>query len=422
MQPYSKLSADELKKIYKEEKEKYETFLSKDLSLDMTRGKPCGGQLDLSNELLKLCNYKSKTGTDYRNYGLVDGIPELKAIFAEILGVKSDEIFIGGNSSLNLMHDCIVNALLMGVDEESEPWIKQGRLKFLCPVPGYDRHFAITEKFGIEMINVPMDENGPDMDVVDKLVKDDASVKGIWCVPKYSNPGGITYSDEVVRRFAALKPAAKDFRIFWDNAYAVHDLTDTPDKLLNIFDACKEYGSEDTVYEFTSTSKISFAGAGVACIAASKKNIAYLKKQLSLQTIGYDKLNQLRHAEYFKNAAGVYAHMKKHASLIAPKFAAVLEILESELGGIGISSWTKPNGGYFISYDQEGCASRIIHLAKNAGLSLTPAGSTYPYHKDESDTNLRIAPTLPSVSDLTEATKLFCVCAKLAAIEKILSK
>jgi len=421
LQTYEQMTNVQLEKIYQEELNKYNAFKSRGLCLDMTRGKPCSTQLDLAMQMLENAEYKSEAGTDCRNYGILDGLPEMKRIFAELLEVSEDEIIVGGNSSLNLMHDCMVNALLMGVDGESEPWIKQGKLKFLCPVPGYDRHFAITEKFGFEMINVPMNADGPDMDMIENLVSSDPSVKGVWCVPKYSNPGGVTYSDESVRRFAALKPAAKDFRIFWDNAYLVHDFADEPDVLLNIFDACRDCGSEDMVYEFASTSKISFAGAGVACIAASKKNCEYLKKQLSIQTIGNDKLNQLRHSLYFKNADGVRAHMKKHAEIVAPKFALVLDILDRELRETGIAAWTNPKGGYFISYDQKGCASRIISLAKTAGLKLTPAGSTYPYRKDESDTNLRIAPTLPSLDELNEATQLFCVCARLAAIEKILS-
>jgi len=418
---YRSMSARELQEELKSLQTRYEDFRSQHLSLDMTRGKPCAEQLDLSLKLLENTSFRSQAGTDCRNYGVLDGLPEMKALFAELLGVSEKEIIVGGNSSLNLMHDCIVNALLLGVGEGKTPWSKQGKLKFLCPVPGYDRHFAITEKFGFEMLNVPMNENGPDMDIVEELIKD-SSVKGIWCVPKYANPTGITYSDAVVRRFAALKPAADDFRIFWDNAYAVHDLTDTPDTLLNLFDACKEQGSEDLVYEFCSTSKISFSGAGVACLAASEKNCAWLKKQLGIQTIGFDKLNQLRHAAYFKNADGVKEQMKKHAALIAPKFDAVLSTLDRELKEADIASWTKPSGGYFISFDEPGCASRIHALALAAGLNLTPAGATYPYHNDPSDGNLRIAPTLPPLSDIKKAAEFFCVCAKIAAIEKITAK
>ena len=422
MQSYSVMTAKQLEEQLVQLNKKYEGFKKMNLSLDMTRGKPCAEQLALSNGILEVKSFKAEDGFDCRNYGIVDGLPEMKRLFAELLKVSADEIIVGGNSSLALMHDTVVNGLLMGVSEEATPWVKQEKIKFLCPVPGYDRHFAITEKFGIEMIPVKMDEKGPDMDEVERLVSSDASIKGIWCVPKYSNPSGITYSDEVVRRFAALKPAASDFRIFWDNAYAVHDLTDTPDELLNIFEACKEQGSEDMVYEFTSTSKISFSGAGVACIAASKKNIDYLRKQIGIQTIGHDKLNQLRHVEFFKNADGVYAQMKKHAEIIAPKFKTVLDILDRELKDKGVATWTKPNGGYFISFDCEGCAKRITELAKNAGLSVTPAGATYPYGRDERDINLRIAPTLPSIDDLKVATELFCVCAELATVEKLLNK
>ena len=422
MHTYSELSKPEAKEILAELMKKYSEYKSKNLSLDMTRGKPSTEQLDLSTDMLGDSAYKTGKGVDCRNYGMLDGIPEIKELFAELLEVSPDEIIVGGNSSLNMMHDCVVNALLMGVSEGSTPWVRQGKLKFLCPVPGYDRHFAITEKFGFEMIPVPMDGEGPDMDTVRRFAENDRSVKGIWCVPKYSNPGGITYSDRVVREFAALKPAAEDFRIFWDNAYAVHDFTDEPDKLLNIFDACKEYGSGDMVYEFASTSKISFSGAGVACLAASKENCKYLKKQLSIQTIGYDKLNQLRHASFFRDAAGVRAQMKKHAAIIAPKFRTVIDILEKELGGKGIASWTNPKGGYFISFDMPGCARRITQLASEAGLSLTPAGSTFPYGRDEADSNIRIAPTLPSVEELAVATGFFCVCAEIAYLEKMLSE
>ncbi len=422
MSRYQQMTEAQLKQELEQAVKQYEEYCAKNLSLDMTRGKPCKAQLDLCMDMMNVNPTSAKDGTDCRNYGILDGVPEMKALFADLLSVSPDQVIVGGNSSLNLMHDCITNALLMGVAAGETPWVKQEIRKFLCPVPGYDRHFAITEKFGFEMIPVPMDENGPDMDQVERLVSEDAAVKGIWCVPKYSNPGGITYSDETVRRFAALKPAASDFRIFWDNAYAVHDLTDTPDRLLNIFDACKEQGSEDMVYEFTSTSKISVAGAGVACMAASPRNVAWLKKQLGIQTIGYDKLNQLRHVSFFRDREGVMAQMKKHAAIIAPKFDMVLSILEKELGDTGIATWTKPNGGYFISYDQPGCASRMTELAKKAGLAITPAGSTYPCKKDPIDGNLRIAPTLPEVDELRMAAEIFCLCGKIAAAEKMLSK
>lgn len=422
MSRYQEMTKAELKKELDGALARYQEYCAKNLSLDMTRGKPCKDQLELSMEMLGLKNYCSEAGVDCRNYGILDGVPEMKTIFADLLDVTPDEIIVGGNSSLNLMHDCVVNALLIGVSAQSTPWIQQGKLKFLCPVPGYDRHFCITEKFGFEMIPVPMDENGPDMDMVEHLVSTDPAVKGIWCVPKYANPGGITYSAETVRRFAALRPAAEDFRIFWDNAYAVHDLTDTPDELLNIFEACKEQGSEDMVYEFTSTSKISVAGAGVACIAASKNNVQWLKKQLGIQTIGYDKLNQLRHVAFFRNKEGVMAQMKKHAAIIGPKFDIVLATLERELGDKGIATWTKPKGGYFISYDQPGCASRITELAAKAGLAITPAGSTYPCRQDPADGNLRIAPTLPEVDELKMAAEIFCLCAQIVAAEKILAE
>lgn len=321
---------------------------------------------------------------------------------------------------MQLMHDIISNFMLNGVSHASEPWCRKDKIKFLCPVPGYDRHFLICEKFGIEMINVPMTENGPDMDFIENAVASDDSVKGIWCVPKYANPTGITYSDETVRRFAALDTAASDFRIFWDNAYFVHDYNETPDVLLNIFDECKKQGTEDKVIEFVSTSKISFAGSGVAAFAASKNNIKYLTKLISVQTIGYDKLNQLRHAAYFKDSQGVLEHMKKHAAIVGPKFKTVIDILSQKLGEKGIGEWTKPNGGYFISFNLNGCAKRIVSLAENAGVSLTPAGATYPYGQDSADSNIRIAPTFASLEELKTATEVFCLCAEIAYIEKLI--
>lgn len=405
--------------------EEYRLFQEKGLKLDMSRGKPSSAQLDLSMDMLNCVTsedcYKAEDGTDCRNYGVLDGIPEAKKLFSEMIGVSTDEIIIGGNSSLNLMYDAVVKALIFGVVGSEKPWGKYDEIKFLCPVPGYDRHFAICESLGIKMINVPLNSDGPDMDMVEKLVASDDTIKGIWCVPMYSNPDGVTYSDEVVKRFANLLPKASDFRIFWDNAYCVHHLTDTPDKLLNILDECKKAGNPDMVYIFGSTSKVSFSGAGVAMMGASKANIDFIKKQLTIQTIGFDKINQLRHVKYFKNLDGIKAQMEKHKAIIAPKFEAVLKKLDEEIAPLGIAEWHKPNGGYFISFNaMEGCAKRIVSLCKEAGVVLTPAGATFPYGKDPQDRNIRIAPTFPPVSELETAMELFCLCVKLASVEKSL--
>lgn len=402
--------------------EEYNSYKALGLKLDMSRGKPGADQLELTNELIApelLGDFKASNGFDVRNYGILDGIPECKKLFAEILDVPADNIIVFGNASLTIMYDYIAQCMLFGAG--AEPWSKQEGIKFLCPVPGYDRHFAILEHFGIEMINVPTDENGPDMAVIEELIKDE-KVKGVICVPMYSNPAGITYSDETVRRFAALKPAAKDFRVIWDNAYCVHHIG-TPDKLLNIFEACKEFGTEDYFIEVTSTSKISFPGAGVAALAASSNNVAAIKSRMTVQTIGYDKINQLRHANYFRNKAGVDAHMLKHAEILKPKFDAVLSAFEKNLAGKGIASWTVPNGGYFISLDvYNGCAKRTVALCKEAGVTLTGAGATYPYGKDPEDKNIRIAPTFPSRDELCKAVEILCICVEIAAIEKILEK
>ena len=404
-------------------KNEYNAFKALGLKLDMSRGKPGADQLDLTNELVNpdyLGNYKASNGFDVRNYGILDGIPECKALFAEILDVPAENVIVFGNASLTIMYDYIAQCMLFGAGDK--PWSKLDKVKFLCPVPGYDRHFSILEHFGIEMINIPTDENGPDMDMIEELVKDEA-VKAAFCVPMYSNPSGITYSDEVVRRFAALKPAAKDFRVIWDNAYCVHHVNETTDKLLNIFEACKEFGTEDNFIEVTSTSKISFPGAGVAALAASSNNIAAIKGRMTVQTIGYDKINQLRHANFFKNKAGIDAHMLKHAAILKPKFEAVLTAFNEKLAGKGIASWTNPNGGYFISLDvYEGCAKRTVALCKEAGVTLTGAGATFPYGNDPLDKNIRIAPTFPSRDELCKAVEILCVCVELAAIEKILAE
>ena len=426
MSDYVSMNREELEQELSQLQEKYRSFQEQNLKLDLSRGKPGADQTDLSvgmlDELNSKSDFKTESGVDCRNYGLLDGLPEMKEIFGHILDVPASQVFVGGNSSLNLMFDTISCLMTHGV-AGCEPWCKQGNVKFLCPVPGYDRHFGVTEYFGIEMINIPMDENGPDMDEVERLVQSDASIKGMWCIPKYSNPSGITYSDDVVRRLASLKPAAKDFRIIWDNAYCVHDLTDTPDHLLNIMEESKKYGNEDLFIQFCSTSKITFPGAGVAAFAASDANMAVLKKRYATQTIGFDKLNQLRHVRYFKNYDGFLEHMKLHREILEPKFAAVLNNLEQELGGKGVARWTKPNGGYFISVDgMDGCAKRVVELCKEAGVVFTPAGATYPYGKDPKDSNIRLAPTYPPVAELETAMKLFCLCVELAAVEKLLGR
>jgi DNA-binding transcriptional MocR family regulator len=393
----------------------------------MARGKPGKEQLDLSLPLLNSLNDKSEfvgeDGMDCRNYGILEGITECRQLFGEILGVDYSKVMVGGSSSLNMMFDAIACMMTAPIVQGCKPWYEVKDRKFLCPVPGYDRHFGITQYFGFEMIPVPMDENGPDMDMVEKLVAEDDSIKGIWCVPKYSNPTGITYSDETVRRFAALKPAAKDFRIMWDNAYCIHDVTDTPDTLLNIMDECAKHGNEDLPILFCSTSKITFAGAGVAAMAASDANMNVFYEKYKYQVISFDKLNMLRHVKFFKNYDGVMEHMQKHKAVLKPKFEVVVDALNAELGGSNIASWTNPNGGYFVSVDVfEGTAKRVVALCKEAGVVLTGAGATYPLGIDPQDKNIRIAPSFPPVEELKTAMEVFCVCTKLAACEKILGK
>jgi DNA-binding transcriptional MocR family regulator len=400
----------------------YAAVKQKALKLDMTRGKPSNEQLDLGNGLttvLAAGDYKAADGTDARNYGGLDGLPEMKAIFAELLETTPANVIVGGASSLTMMHDAVVRGLLHGVPDGDGPWSK-AKIKFLCPSPGYDRHFAICQHHGIEMINIDLDANGPDMATVEKLVASDPSIKGMWCVPKYSNPTGETYSAAVVERLAAMKTAAPDFRLFWDNAYAVHDLYDTTDPLVEILAACAKAGNPNRPLEFASTSKISFAGAGVAVMATSAANVADAKKHLAIQTIGPDKLNQLRHVRFFQNAAGVKAHMQKHAALLRPKFDAVTRIFERDLGGTGLASWTKPRGGYFVSLDTlDGCASEVVKLADEAGVKLTPAGATFPLGKDPRNRNIRVAPSLPPASQVETAMEVVTLCVKLASARKL---
>ena len=425
MKTYTEMSKEELFALKGDLEKQYEDAKALNLALDMSRGKPAAAQLDLSMPMMSLLNedsvLKAENGTDCRNYGVLDGIPEAKKLMADMVGSKPENVIVYGNSSLNIMYDTIVRSMLHGV-LGSTPWCKLDKVKFLCPVPGYDRHFAITESFGIEMISIPMTENGPDMDMVEKYVQEDKAVKGIWCVPKYSNPQGISYSDETVRRFAALKPAAKDFRIFWDNAYCVHHIyEEKQDEILNILEECEKAGNPDMVYQFASTSKVTFPGSGVAAISTSTANIADIKKYMTLQTIGHDKINQLRHVKFLKDADGIKAHMKKQADIIRPKFEAVLEVLDKELGGLGIATWTKPNGGYFISFETlDGCAKAVVGKCKEAGVVMTGAGATFPYGKDSKDSNIRIAPTLPTPEELSKAADLFVLCEKLVSVEKLL--
>lgn len=424
---YSELTKEELKQIIQEEQAKLDKWGGMELTLDLTRGKPNQAQLDLSTGLLHIISDRgdcfSESGLDCRNYGILEGLPETKRLFSDLLGIPAGNILVLGNSSLNVMYDTMVRAMLFGVAGGYEPWSRQGRIKFICPSPGYDRHFAICRTLGIEMIPVKMTSEGPDMDAVYDIACSDPSVKGIWCVPKYSNPGGVTYSDRVVEQFAALKPAAPDFRIFWDNAYAVHDLYDEGDQLANIFDAALEYGTQDNIFYFTSTSKITFPGSGLAIMAASEKNLEQIRPILATQTIGYDKINQMRHVKFFKDADGIRAHMKLHAAVLRPKFQCVEDAFSKELGGLGIAAWTTPRGGYFISLDvMEGCARRVYQLARSVGVTLTSAGATYPYGRDPRDTNLRIAPTFPAEDELKTAIEILCACVKLACAEKLMNK
>ncbi len=423
--PYKDISTDELRPMYREMLKEYREYQAKDLALDMSRGKPCMEQLDLSMGMMDVLNSDSDLfsddGTDCRNYGCLTGIPEAKQLIGDMMEVNPDNVIIYGNSSLNVMFDSVSRSMTNGV-MGSTPWCRLDKVKWLCPVPGYDRHFGITQYFGIEMINVPMTPTGPDMDMVEKLVSEDESIKGIWCVPKYSNPTGISYSDDTVRRFARLKPAAVDFRIYWDNAYGIHHLyDDRQDHLIEILAECKRAGNPDLVYKFASTSKITFPGSGIASIATSKNNLEDIEKQLKYQTIGHDKLNQLRHVRFFGDIHGMVEHMRKHADILRPKFEAVEDILTEELDGLDIAAWTHPNGGYFVSFDvMNGCAKRVVALCKKAGLVMTPAGAAFPYGEDPNDSNIRIAPTFPPLEDLKAAMHLFSLCVKMVCIEKII--
>lgn len=422
---YASMSREELLSLKEELDKEFQGYKEKGLKLDMSRGKPSIAQLNLSMGMMDVfhseSDLKCEDGTDCRNYGVLDGIPEAKRLLASIAEVNPNNIMIFGNSSLNVMYDTVARAMTHGI-LGSTPWCKLDKVKFLCPVPGYDRHFGITEHFGIEMINIPMTPTGPDMDLVEKYVNEDPAVKGIWCVPKYSNPQGITYSDETVFRFANLKPAAEDFRIYWDNAYCVHHLyEDKQDYLIEILSECKKAGNPDMVYKFSSTSKISFPGSGIAALAASEANLNDIRSMMKMQTIGHDKVNQLRHVRFFKDVHGIVEHMKKHANIMRPKFEAVIDVLERELGGLEIGSWIKPLGGYFISFDaMEGCAKAIVAKAKEAGLVMTGAGATYPYGKDPHDSNIRIAPSYPTPEELAVATDIFVLSVKLVSIDKLL--
>lgn len=425
MKAYKDLSKEELLQLKEELTQQYEDKKALGLRLNMARGKPAATQLDVSMDILDVVDSNSdmnaSDGTDVRNYGGLEGIPEARKLMADMMGTKPENVIVFGNASLTIMYDSVSRSYTHGVCG-STPWCRLDKVKWLCPAPGYDRHFAITEHFGIEMITIPMTPEGPDMDMVEQYVNNDESVKGIWCVPKYSNPQGCVYSDETVRRFANLKPAAKDFRIYWDNAYVIHHLyDDNQAEILDIISECEKAGNPDMVYEFASTSKVSFAGGGISALASSEANLSDVMKSMTIQTIGYDKINQLRHARYFKDINGLKAHMKKHAEMLRPKFEATLNVLDSELSGLEIGSWIKPCGGYFISFDaMEGCAKRIVALCKDAGLIMTGAGATFPYHNDPKDSNIRIAPSFPTPEEMTQAAELFVLCVKLAAVEKLL--
>ena len=420
----SAMNTAELQKMQAELTKEYEDYKKLGLSLNMSRGKPSKAQLDLSLPMLDIKQTTAADGTDARNYGVLDGLPEAKRFMAEFMSMPEDSVIVFGNSSLNIMYDTVMRAYVFGVLPGEKPWKDQGKIKFLCPVPGYDRHFGVTEAFGFELINVPMTPQGPDMDAVEKLVKDDPQVKGIWCVPKYSNPEGCVYSAATVRRMAAMPTAAADFRVFWDNAYCVHHLDmDDQAEIPDFLAECAAAGHPERPYIFGSTSKITFPGAGLAAFAAGPETIKYVKKLMSVQTIGHDKLNQLRHVAFFGDRAGLLRHMAKHADILRPKFQMVAETLQRELGDLGCADWTTPKGGYFMSFNtMPGLAKRVVAMCKEAGVELTGAGATYPYGKDPEDKNIRLAPSMPPVEDLKVAAELFCLCVKLASVEKLLAE
>ncbi|NLN04607.1 MAG: aminotransferase class I/II-fold pyridoxal phosphate-dependent enzyme [Clostridiaceae bacterium] len=421
MMKYSEMNKEQLLNELKKQRERYNYYQSKKLSYDMTRGKPAPEQLDLSNEMLDIeyvGDFKAENGFDCRNYGILDGLPEAKKLMGDIMGVDASKVIVCGNSSLNIMHNILTKFMLSGVGDGFAPWSKLEKVKFICPVPGYDRHFTICENLGIEMIPVELKEDGPDMDLVEKLVREDESIKGMWAMPRYSNPDGCTYSNETIKRIASMECKAKDFRVFFDDAYAVHFLEDGPEKILNIVDECEKNGNANRAFVFCSTSKITFAGGGISAVASSKANIEWYSKYLFTQTIGFDKLNQLRHVKFLKDYEGIVEHMKKHAKLLKPKFDIVLNSLEEELNGLDRLEWSKPKGGYFISINTlDGLADKVVSLSKDCGVMLTPAGSTFPYKKDPRNRNIRIAPSFPSVSDLAEAVRVLCVCVKICSLE-----
>lgn len=420
MESWKSKSKEELQALKAEIDKKYEEWKNKNLSLDMSRGKPAPSQIDYSNQMLEaMADYHTEAGMDVRNYGVLDGIPEMKQLFSELLDIPAQQLIVGGNASLNLMFDAMMRLYVFGTMGE-KPWGQLEKVKFLCPSPGYDRHFTISETLGMELIPIRMTSSGPDMDQVEQLVAEDASIKGIWCVPKYSNPQGICYSDETVSRLASMKTAAKDFKIFWDNAYGVHWVFEDVE-VKDILKECEKAGNPNRPYYFFSTSKISFPGGGVSMIAASEENISEIKKIMGAQTIGFDKINQLRHVQFFRNAEGVRSHMRILAECMRPKFETVLNTLEEKLGGSELISWERPKGGYFVSVDVlPGCAKEVVRLAKEAGVVLTGAGATYPLRQDPQDSNLRIAPSYPTVEELQQAMELFCVCVMKAGVEKLL--
>ncbi|MBQ1684502.1 MAG: aminotransferase class I/II-fold pyridoxal phosphate-dependent enzyme [Clostridia bacterium] len=421
----NEMSRQQLENFYQVTLAEYEKCKAQGLHLDMSRGKPGREQLDLSMDLLNMHidpNETKMDGVEARNYGELMGLPAARRLFAELLGVRFEQVFAGGSASLTLMYDLIAKAYTHGLLHSEKPWSKLDKVRFLCPAPGYDRHFTISSTFGMELITIPMTDNGPDMDLVEEYVKD-PTVKGMWCVPKYSNPDGIVYSDETIDRIASLRPAAPDFTLVWDNAYCVHEFDGDFVPFVNILDACEKAGNPDMVFEFASTSKITFPGAGIACFACSEANMDYMKKLLNAQIISYDKINHLRHVLYFKNAQGVLDHMKKHAAIMKPKFDTVLRYLDGEIAPLDIAHWHRPRGGYFVSlFVMNGCAKRVHALCKEAGVVMTGAGATYPGKNDPNDSNLRIAPSFPPLDELEKAMQVLCVCIKLAAAEKLLNK